>query len=347
MAICRRFLAVLVWAAVGFQAESAQASCGTAECPLDLSSLGDLGSGRPHWTSRFSVGTAWEYIAQDQPRHGREKVPFGQVARPDHDEIETINRNLRFWLDFDLSEHWDLQLAAPLINRSHSHLAAAGHAHAGAGHDHGDAGLTSWNFTRLGDLRLEVGYAPLAPRQSGPWLRFGLGLAAPTGSTGVRNKDGHLAEPSLQPGRGAWSVSFETEVGWQPAALQGARFFASGLYRHNFAGKRGYQFGDEAQVHTGGQYPLWRRLDLLLQLSARLSGRDGAGRTGELVDATGGRAVFLSPGLRLALLDGLGVYAYYQLPFYQRVNQVQLSADRNVLVGLNYRINLFGDWIKN
>ena len=333
---------MLLAVSVCVQAGPARASCGTAECPLDLSSFGDLGAVESHWASRLGLRAAWEYIAQDQPRYGSEKVLFGQIARPDHDEIETINRNMRFLLDFNLTQRWTFEMGVPLISRSHSHFEVPGQGNDGHDHVHG-GGEVHWNFTRLGDVNLWARYAPrIAGDQQHTWLRLGLGLGVPTGSTAVRNSDGVRAEPTLQPGRGAWGIAVEVEGGWQPQKgnKKSPRLFVSGFYRYNFSGRRQYRFGNEALVHAGGQYPLWRRLEALLQLSGRFSGRDEAGRTGERTDATGGRAVFLGPGLQLALVDGLSLYAYYQWPLYQHVNQVQLSADRNLLIGLNYRFKL-------
>ena len=67
-------------------------------------------------------------------------------------------------------------------------------------------------------------------------------------------------------------------------------------------------------------------------------GKDGSGRTEERVDATGGRYAYLSPGLQLELIDGMSLYGYYQLPLYQHVNDVQITSDRNLLVGIGYSL---------
>jgi hypothetical protein len=43
----------------------------------------------------------------------------------------------------------------------------------------------------------------------------------------------------------------------------------------------------------------------------------------------------LSPGTRVTLTQGLDLTGYVQLPVYQNVNSVQITADRNLFLGLN------------
>ena len=305
-------------------ASAAVASCGTAACPLDLGQ-----HAHAYRTGGLSLQVAFEAIDQNQPFHKGKTVDFGQIPRPDHDEIETRNRNLRLVAAYSATQRLDLSLTLPVLQRRHTHQEAAGHAH--EGHAHGD-GLQEWSFTRPGDLDAWGRY-----RLAGG-VTLGLGLGLPTGATDVRNRNGALAEPSLQPGRGAWGFMAEAAYRPRPGAdtRQRSSLFASALYRHNASGRRAYTFGDEWAVHAGGRYRLTDRLDLLLQAVGRHTGRDRSGRSGERTDATGGTFAFISPGLQVSLLPGVDLYGYYQVPLYRRVNSVQLTADRNLLFGLAY-----------
>lgn len=311
-------------------ASAAAASCGTAECPLDLEQHARAGG-----TGGLSLQVAFEAIDQDQPFHRGKAVDFGQVLRPDHDEIETRNRNLRLMAAYSATPHLDLSLTLPVLQRRHAHLETAGHVHDGHDHGHG-GGLQEWSFTRPGDLAAWGRYRLVGP------LTVGLGLSLPTGATDVRNRAGVRAEPTLQPGRGAWGFMAEAAYSHRPDpdAGRGAALFASAFYRHNAAGRRGYTFGDEWALHAGGRYRLTDRLDLLLQAAGRHTGRDRAGRSGERTDATGGTFAYISPGLQVSVLPGVDLYGYYQVPLYRRVNSVQLTADRNLLFGLAYEFNL-------
>jgi hypothetical protein len=108
-------------------------------------------------------------------------------------------------------------------------------------------------------------------------------------------------------------------------------------YRRNGRGTDEYRLGEEWQLNAGTAYPLSRRIEALLQLNSRFRGKDSPGRTDEDPDLTGGTFVFASPGLRLALRGDLAGYAYVQIPLYQDVNGLQLTARTNWLAGFQTR----------
>ena len=172
-------------------------------------------------------------------------------------------------------------------------------------------------------------------------LTLGLGLSLPTGSIKVRNNQGRLAEPALQPGTGAmaWLFEFSLRRFKKPNHLLGrqfAHFSVSSFFRLNTSGQSAYRFGNQWDLHLGGAYPIKAGVQLLGQFVSRWRDRDDAGRSGELTDATGGTWVYLSPGLQVDLLPGLAGYGFLQVPVYRNLNGVQLTADRNVLVGVRY-----------
>ena len=100
--------------------ETVQTGCGTATCPLDLSTV---------HLHPLRLQIAYEFIAQDRLRAGTDKVTFGQIPRPDHDEIETINRNMLLHLDYNLTERFSTTLSLPIVQRRHAHITVAGHDH--------------------------------------------------------------------------------------------------------------------------------------------------------------------------------------------------------------------------
>lgn len=341
------FLTFLAVVCLG-DARSALASCGGADCPLDVSHQGSPAQPETSCVRGTSLQVVYDAIDQDQLRAGTRKVQIGEIRRPDHDEIETLNRNVRLLAGYTFSPRWSAGLSLPVAHRYHAHIA---HHHHEEGHGAEESGVEAegevetWNFTALGDLTLRGRYKPWATSDRGD-LSVGIGVSLPTGSTRVKNHDGEMAEPSLQPGRGnvgvMAEVSFQRLVNVPTFSGRGtARFFASSYYRLNRSGKEAYRFGSEWLVHMGGHYPLFRKVELLGQMVSRRAGRDEPGETGELTDATGGSWVYLSPGLQVDLISGLSLYSYIQLPLYQKVNGVQLTADRNLLFGLSYRLSLF------
>ena len=85
----------------------------------------------------------FEYIDQNQPRHGNRNISVGEISRH-HDEVETINRNLFLTLGHNFNENWGFTAILPVLNREHEHI-----------HNHrGEKLLETWNFTQPGDLRL-------------------------------------------------------------------------------------------------------------------------------------------------------------------------------------------------
>jgi hypothetical protein len=97
----------------------------------------------------------------------------------------------------------------------------------------------------------------------------------------------------------------------------------------------GYRPGTQLGVDLGYAHPLTQRLSGLLQVNALAKRRD-RGVNAEPADS-GGRSVFLSPGLSYKLGESWNVYGYYQHPLYQYVNGVQLTADKAVVVGVATR----------
>jgi hypothetical protein len=319
---------------VATNTQNAIANCGTASCPLDLNSESKR---------KLQLQFAFEHIDQDQLQLGNSEVAFGQFNRPDHDELATLNRNLLLHLDYQHTSRWALSLSWPLVHRQHRHISAVGHSHEhDESHSHDlsaptDNNVETWRFTRLADPVVSAHFSG----REGLDLSFGLSL--PLGSTSTRNDAGTLAEPSLQPGTGAWgyvlAASFKRAV--TLSTQHTAQVFASASLRLNHSGERGYRFGPQLVAHLGGHYPLGRSLDLLGQVAARWSGRDEAGTTGEYTDSTGGTRLYLSPGLRYNASSVLALYGYYQVPLYEDLNGLQLTAARNLLAGIDYHFDLF------
>ena len=113
--------------------------------------------------------------------------------------------------------------------------------------------------------------------------------------------------------------------------------------RHAHIAVAGHDHGEHKHwlFHASGHYPIDERFDLLGQFVSTWADRDEAGSTGEYTDATGGTRLYFSPGLRYRLRGLMALYSYYQYPIYEDLNQVQLTADRNLLFGCDYELDLF------
>ena len=160
------------------------------------------------------------------------------------------------------------------------------------------------------------------------------GLKLPSGRTGVTNDDGDAAERSLQPGTGttdAFAGGFY-QLAWPRT---GVSAFVQGVYGSALNSYRDYRPGHRTNLDAGLRYDATPQWALLLQLNALWRGRD-SGAQAEPEDS-GGRFLFLSPGLSWSPGRDLQLFALVQLPLYQYVNGVQLTAAWGATAGLGWR----------
>ena len=301
---------------------AAHASCGSAFCMVNTG-----WSAQGAWTepgTRFDL--RYEYINQDQPMSGKDKVAVGQIPQH-HDEVSTKNQNLIAGLDHGFGANWGVNVTLPVVSREHEHI----HNHMGA------KIVDTWDFTALGDMRV-LGRYQFDSHQHGDarqdvWgLNFGLKL--PTGNFDERNSAGTLAERSLQPGSGTTDAllgGYFSSV----LPLRNLSWFTQALYqaplneREDF--KPGYRFG----MDVGMRYEAAERVGLMLQFNYLQKGQDKGAEAEP--DDSGGTFLFVSPGASWNLTKDFQVYGFVQLPLYQKVNGVQLTADYAVVVGISTR----------
>jgi hypothetical protein len=160
------------------------------------------------------------------------------------------------------------------------------------------------------------------------------GVKLPTGQTNVRNSAGELAEPSLQPGSG--TTDFVAGASYSVALpMRELSWFVQALTQLPMNARDEYRPGHRLNLDVGGRYDVGERVGVLLQLNALFKARD-RGAQAEPADS-GGKFLFLSPGMSYALSRQFQAYAFLQLPLYQDVNGVQLVARRALAVGLTTR----------
>lgn len=294
----------------------ARAGCGSAVCSINTN-----WDTQGAWTEpgmRFDL--RFEYIDQDQPMSGSRRVAVGEIPR-DHDEVRTINRNWVATLDYAFDARYGVSLTLPVSDRSHSHLH----------NDPGGPEPESWNYTEAGDVRV-LGRAQLGEDPHGaPGLLFGVKL--PTGSYKVENEAGERAERTLQPGSGTTDALLGAYYHF-PAAGKDS-WFVQGLWQSALGSREDFRPGDRIGLDIGYRHPLGDRLALMLQLNLLHRSRD-SGAQSEPEDS-GGRSVFLSPGLSAKIGRDSQIYGFIQLPVYQSVNGVQLTADRAFIAGFASR----------
>lgn len=307
----------------------AHASCGAASCPIDTLSQERGGRG---WVR---LGYDFEYIDQDQPRIGTRKADVGEI-RGHHDEVYTINRIHRLNGSIGLTDRLSLDLVLPFVSRSHEHVH----------HHHGEDLIEAWNFSGVGDFVTQLRYAVWVPsRASLPTVYGILGGKFPTGATHKTNEEDE-AEVSIQPGSGSYDliVGAATRQTFSVPMLTGLYatmpLFMTATYQRNGHGRDDYKVGNNALINVGTSYPLISQVGFLTQLNVRIRERDERGDTGEETDKTGGEFVYISPGLEWRITPRLRLSGLVQWPVYQRVNQIQLTSDYNLVASVSYAFRL-------
>ena len=114
-----------------------------------------------------------------------------------------------------------------------------------------------------------------------------------------------------------------------------ASWFAQALWQAPLNSREGYRPGERVTIDVGYRYEATEKIGLMIQLNALYRGRD-SGAQAEPED-TGGKSVFLSPGMSYAVRKATQVYGFVQKPLYQYVNGVQLVADWSFIAGISTR----------
>ncbi len=297
------------------------AGCGSAFCTVNTS-----------WTNESAMTEAgstldlrYETINQNQRRSGSRKINAATVTES-HQEIATRNDNLIASYTHNFNNAFGISVLAPLMNRDHSHI-----------HDpQGEAAFEQWRFTRLGDVRVLGRYR--LPQSGDPQrsanMGMTLGFKLPTGSTSIVNAEGELAERSLQPGTGTTDIIIGAYYFRKSPDTNGS-WFAQTQYQHALNHHDDYQSGDSLSVDLGYRHELNQKTGLLLQTNFLSKQRDN-GAQAEPTDS-GGKFVYISPGLSYLLSNTMQLQAYLQLPVYQYVNGIGLTASKSFVVGLSQR----------
>jgi hypothetical protein len=96
-----------------------------------------------------------------------------------------------------------------------------------------------------------------------------------------------------------------------------------------------YKPGKRITFDVGYRYEATDSIGLMLQLNGLYRARDSGAQAEP--DDTGGKFLFLSPGVSFAVTKSTQLYFFVQKPLYQYVNGVQLTADWSAVIGMNAR----------
>jgi len=324
----RASLRIVFIVLVAAASRPAGASCGSATCFLVTHSEEGVET-----AGAFQVDLSFGYVDQSRKLDGSNgtsevlipKINFeNEVIEPDHHrEISTRNMLLRLDLAYGITSRLSAFGLLPLlVDKNHEHYDDAGTA---------EETFTNADGTRgFGDVALGARYALLV--KANDLLMGSVAAKLPTGAYKLRDGDGAINEPTIQPGTGSYD-GFITLYYAHHQFPKPLEWFVSGSARINGRNPLEYRVGDEYVVSGGASYAYGQRWVYAVQLNARLAGRDDY--RGEAVPSTGSQSLALSPGIRFRTGDRLELYGYLQFPMYQDVNEAQLAPRAGFVLGFS------------
>jgi len=313
----KRVFLIAISVAFTLAAGIAKASCGASFCSVNTN-WDVLGMAAE---PGLRMDLRYEYIDQDQPRAGRDKVAVGQIPE-EHDEIRTLNRNLLAGFDYAFDNAMAISVQLPFVHRTHEHI------------DNDSAAQENWDFSAVGDVRVLGRYQFFSSDSGMSLAGMRLGLKLPTGSIHKANDDGDEAERSLQPGTGTTDVFIGAYYNRTLTEGMWSNWFVQALWQIPANERSGYRPGRQFTLDTGLRYDFASKVSALVQINTQIKGRD-TGPEAEN-DLTGGTFISLSPGVSYAFTRYSSVYGFVQEPLFQHVNGVQLTADWSLALGVTH-----------
>ncbi|MHB1176366.1 MAG: transporter family protein [Sulfuriferula sp.] len=310
---------------VALLAPTSALACSSCGCTLSPDWENQGLSSTPGWR----VDLRYDYINQNQLRHGSGTASNSDIATAltngtvAETEQITTNRYYTLGIDYSPDRAWGFNLQVPYVDRNHATLSA------------GDSENTYSHTQSIGDIKLIARYQGFSP-DGDTGIQFGLKL--PTGKHDYSFSSGPGAgtplDRSLQPGSG--STDLILGVYRYGTLNKNWDWFAQGLFQASIKTLHGYRPGNALNLNTGVRYMAFDKIVPQLQINAQTRQRD-AGANADPAN-TGGKLVYLSPGLTVALNKSTKIYGFIQIPVYQYVEGLQLAPRWNASVGLNFSL---------
>jgi hypothetical protein len=188
-----------------------------------------------------------------------------------------------------------------------------------------------YRTTGLGDVLVAARYA-LDPAAR---VVAGLAVKLPTGASDLVSPfDAGIHDPMLQPGSGSSDLAASVQTSKRMASVD---FAVSASYQANTRNKLGYRYGNDAIATLSASRLIAGGLSGSVQVKTFFKSRSTY--RDEDVPSTGGRIVYVTPGLRWNASLSTSVYGFVQVPAYRYVNEQQLAPRVGFLFGVARTFN--------
>ncbi|MDO8312936.1 MAG: hypothetical protein Q7T25_13455 [Sideroxyarcus sp.] len=311
-------------------APSAFASCGSSACNVNTN-WDEHSVRRPG----LSIDLRYSYAKIDQLRAGSSKITPEDPTDPAiaGEEVENMSTKLSLvtaTVDYTLDDALGFSVQLPYVMRNHQHTIA----------DPVTPIVETFDAKALGDIRVVGRYRFALDDMIGFGIKAGLKLA--TGEKDIANDQGVIpGEVSLQPGNG--STDLIVGAFWQHGAHgEALSYFAQAMLQTSIKHLSDFKPGNQINLDAGLRYALGRSASALLQLNYQNNAQDSglaapANASGVPGTATGGKFLYLTPGVSFAVAPGTNLYGLLQLPLSQNVNGEQLTASQSFTIGINHQ----------
>jgi len=314
----KRFLEMVLL--LGALVASNSFACSSCGCTLnsDWSSQGYVaGKG-------VSIDLRYDYFDQTELRTGAHSVDRSAIGFPTDREIQqtTTNKNTTLGVDYGISRYWGVGVQLPYFDRLHTTITE------------GDTDISTSHTRSVGDVRVMARYQGFSEDVS-YGVQFGLKL--PTGRIDALFSDGPQVGESLdrglQPGTGTTDLLIGAyNVGSLAPAFS---YFAQVLLQQALTSRDGFKPGIGLNANIGARYTGFGKIVPQLQLNLRVEDRESGSNAD--IPNSGATLAFISPGVSFKVASRADIFAYAQLPLYQRVNGLQLEARYFFSAGFHFR----------
>lgn len=289
------------------------------------------------------------------------------------DEGVTATRTYNLGLSYT-AETWSVSVFVPFLNRYHTSnmtpttiIPGIAYSYDMPASPQGFLHATS-NYSAMGDARILGRYSGFSSDQSWGFL---YGIKLPTGNTGFTFNDGSSLDRSLQPGTGSTDI---LAGAYFTGSIEKVGWFAQGMIQHPVQTTGDFRPGDAVSANLGIRYGSYGQTAIPMLQMNYISRRPDTGTastfnetTGACSDytcivlsggvnprlptanggryshtdiygheLTGGQLLYLAPGLSLRLGGDTSAYGFVQIPVYQNVNSLQLTARYILSAGIRH-----------
>jgi hypothetical protein len=253
----------------------------------------------------------------------RPKIDFdnGRLLSGFHDELGGTDDFLQLDVAYGVSARAAVFASMPLV------------AHRTFDVGHAPVLSETYSTTGNGDALLGLRYG-LVQRASDS-LVAGLTLELPSGRHTLESPAGTadfgILDPTMQPGSGSLDLGGTLQYARGLPALMNGTVAVS--YQHYTTNDLDYRFGSDAILSLTVGRPLVGALSGSVQVKGVRKGRSRF--LDEPVPSTGGRYVYVIPGVSVKAPLRMAVYGYAVIPAYRFVNEAQLAPRTGLVLGLS------------